>query len=96
MHKLGLVGVVILPARSGVKRVNPVKSVSAGQICMYMCMYYICWRASLRNQTITSRMERLTSTLKSVLDKKHGLQTVVFALENLALTSQERKPDCRK
>ena len=62
-----------------------VKSVSAGQICMYMCMYYICWRASLRNQTITSRMERLTSTLKSVLDKNHGLQTVVFALENLAL-----------
>ena len=39
------------------------------------------------------RMERLISALKSVLDKKHDLQTVVsaHALENLAPTSQERK-----
>ena len=37
------------------------------------------------------RMERLISALKSVLDKKHDLQTVVSALENLAPTSQERK-----
>ena len=38
-----------------------------------------------------SRMKHLTSALKSVLDKKHDLQTVVSALENLAPTSQERK-----
>ena len=38
------------------------------------------------------RMERLISALKSVLDEKHDLQTVVSALENLAPTSQERKP----
>ena len=53
-----------------------------------------CWRVSLRNQTAAGRMERLTSALKSVLDKKHDLQTVVSALENLTPTSQERKPDC--
>ena len=44
-----------------------------------------CWRASLRNQTTAGRMERLTSALKSVLDRKHDLQTVVSALENLTL-----------
>ena len=37
------------------------------------------------------RMERLISALKSVLDKKHDLQTVVSTLENLVPTPQERK-----
>ena len=64
-----------------------VKSASAGQICMYIVHVHVGGHC-LETKLLLGRMERLTSALKSVLDKKHDLQTVVS-------TSQERKPDCR-
>ena len=61
-----------------------VKSASAGQICMYIVHVYV-GGYYLETKLLLGRMECHTSALKSALDKKHDLQTVVSALENLAL-----------
>ena len=58
-----------------------VKSASAGQICMYIVHVHVGGHY-LETKLLLGRMERHTSALKSVLD---DLQTVVSALENLAL-----------
>ena len=54
-------------------------------------MYIVHVHVGRHHLDTAGRMERLISALKSVLDKKHDLQTVVSALENLAPTSQGRK-----